>query len=130
LEGVAGDQLQPRVVDELGHASWRLGGGWRDDDGDTVEDVEEGVELVGGEDDDGAAATIGVEVLGLFEEGWEGVATGPADAPVAGGLLIEEGESTAGLLGVGHVVGFEGADFGADDGLAVGLELLDDEAVS
>lgn len=38
-------------------------GGWRDDDGDAVEDVEEGMELVGREDDDRAAAAIGVEVL-------------------------------------------------------------------
>lgn len=102
----------------------RWGGG-----GDAGEDVVEGVELGVGHEDDGGGATVGVEVFFSGHEGREGVAAGPADLPVAGGVLGEEGEGAAGLLGVGHVVGLEGTDFGGLGGVPGGLDLLDDEAV-
>jgi hypothetical protein len=89
----------------------------------------EGVELIVGHNDYGGGAAVGVEVALLFHVGRESVAAGPVDLPAAGEPLGEEGEGAAGLLGVGHVVGFEGADFGALDGLAAGVDLLDDEAV-
>ena len=89
----------------------------------------EGVELVVGHEDDGGGAAVGVEVVLLLHVGREGVAAGPADLPGIREWLGEEGEGAAGLLTVGHVIGFEGADFGAWDGVTVGLDLLDDEAV-